>query len=221
MASAAEAQAAIGAGADRIEINRALERHGLTPSVAAVGASVSKRSVPVLAMLRPHDRDFVYSDLEFMGVLGDLGELLAAGATGVVFGALTAQHGINCGQMSRLIRAAGTHPVVFHRAFDSVLEPQTALEQLIDLGVTRILTSGQARSAMEGAGVIRALIEQAGERIEILPGAGVNPSNAAELVRLTGCSQIHGSFRGSDGTFDSRLLAQTRVTLNAAPLARS
>lgn len=210
VASANEALAAVEVGADRVELNRAPERDGLTPSVAEVSAAVSEVSAPVIAMLRPHDRGFVYSATEFAGMTSDLDELLEAGAAGVAFGALTAQKTVDSMKMSQLVRAAGDRSVVFHRAFDAVPDPFTALEQLIDLGVTRILTSGQARTAVEGIGVLIELIEQASGRIEILPGAGVSPSNALELADRTGCDQLHGSFRGPDGRFDPSLLGETR-----------
>ena len=99
---------------------------------------------------------------------------------------------------------------VFHRAFDEVVDPFEELEVLVDLGVTRVLTSGQAPTAVEGIDVLRRLTEQADGRIEVLPGAGVGPQNASRLVRGVGCTQLHGSFRGPDGSFSPELLRMTR-----------
>lgn len=214
VASATEAQAAAEVGADRIELNRALERDGLTPSVAEVSATVSRVSVPVIAMLRPHDRGFVYSATEFAEMTSDLDALLEVGVAGVAVGPLTAQGTVDEKKLSRFVKAAGSQSVIFHRAFDVCADPFTSLEKLIDLGVTRILTSGQARTAVEGVGVLIELMERASGRVEILPGAGVNPLNAVELAERTGCGQLHGSFRGPDGTFNPPLLGDTRRALD-------
>jgi copper homeostasis protein len=147
-------------------------------------------------------------------MISDLDALLEAGAAGVAVGPLTAEKTVDKKNMSRFVKAAGNRSVVFHRAFDVCADPFTTLEKLIDLGVTRILTSGQARTAVKGIGILIELMERARGRIEILPGAGVNPSNAAELADRTGCGQLHGSFRGPDGTFDPSLLDDTRGALD-------
>lgn len=102
---------------------------------------------------------------------------------------------------------------MFHRAFDIVTHPRSAIEELVDLGVTRVLTSGQGATAWEGVRLLRDLVEQARGRIEILPGAGIGPSNAARLISETGCTQLHGSFRNTGGTFDPSLLRRTVAQL--------
>jgi copper homeostasis protein len=116
---------------------------------------------------------------------------LELGADGIVFGILTESGEIDLHRNGRLIELARDKQTVFHRAFDVVPDPQAALEQLIDLGVTRILTSGQEDSAYNGAALIRELIEQAAGRIEILPGGGIDRFNLDDVLARTGCQQIH------------------------------
>ena len=118
-----------------------------------------------------------------------------AGADGVVMGALTADGEIDLKACHRWMQAAEGMSVTFHRAFDRCRDPFRALEQIIQLGCDRLLTSGQADSAQAGAALIRRLHEQAAGRIIILPGAGVNPENAATILRLTGATEIHSSSR--------------------------
>jgi copper homeostasis protein len=113
----------------------------------------------------------------------------------VALGVLTAEGTIDLERCRALIgRVGGGGRVVFHRAFDVVADPLGALERLIDLGVGRVLTSGQRATAVEGADLIRRLIERARGRIEVLPGGGIRAGNAAEVVARTGAGQIHGSF---------------------------
>jgi copper homeostasis protein len=126
------------------------------------------------------------------------------GADGIVIGALTPDRQASP-DLDRLVKHVPPREIVFHRAFDEVADPLEALEHLIGLGVRRVLTSGQRPTALEGAGLLARLIEQSAGRIEVLPGAGVRSSNVAELVRLTGCSQVHGTFRapGDEETTDA------------------
>ncbi len=190
-----DALTAARAGATRIELNSALECSGLTPSLASCRWVAEHCPVPVMAMVRPHDVGFCYTDVEKELMLQDCELFLAAGIPGIVSGALT-QHGhIDSDFVSRLVAAVGDREFVFHRAFDQLADQLTGLEQLIDLGVARVLTSGGAATALAGAERLKALVERAGDRIEILPGAGIDSSNVHELVERVGCRQIHGSFR--------------------------
>jgi copper homeostasis protein len=146
-------------------------------------------------MVRPRAGGFVYSADEFRTMERDAELMLEHGADAVAFGVLTAEGAIDLERCRALVkRVGGGREAIFHRAFDVTPDPLTALEQLIDLGVRRVLTSGQRASAAEGAGLIRRLIERARGRIEVLPGAGITARNAAEVVARTGAGQIHGSF---------------------------
>ena len=118
-----------------------------------------------------------------------------AGADGVVFGCLTPDGELDMPVMQRLMKAAEGMSVTFHRAFDYVARPAEVLEQLVELGVDRILTSGQQPSAPQGAELLSQLVKQAAGRIIIMPGCGVNESNIAELARKTGASEFHFSAR--------------------------
>ncbi|MFI5280196.1 MAG: copper homeostasis protein CutC [Gemmatimonadales bacterium] len=190
-----DAMAAQAARADRLELAQALELGGLTPSpglALVVGARVP---IPFVAMVRPRGGDFVYQDAEVSVMERDAGLLLEAGAAGIVFGCLTSEGRLDERACARLIAAADDADVVFHRAFDRLKDPFDALETLIDLGVNRVLTSGGARTALEGADRIRMLVERAAGRIEILPGGGIREENVEQLVRRTHCTQVHLSRR--------------------------
>ena len=118
-----------------------------------------------------------------------------AGADGVVFGCLTPEGELDKPAMQRLMEASKGLSVTFHRAFDYVKSPREALEELIGMGVNRVLTSGQMPTAMEGAPLLAELVKQAGDRIIIMPGCGVNEHNIAELARVTGAGEFHFSAR--------------------------
>jgi len=191
----ADAVAAKAARADRLELAQALELGGLTPSpclALVVGARVS---IPFVAMVRPRGGDFVYQDAELGVMERDAGLLLEAGASGIVMGCLTRDGRIDERACKRLIAVAGDAEVVFHRAFDRLKDPMDALESLIDLGVSRVLTSGGAKTALDGAERIKALIGRAEGRIEILAGGGIREANVEQVVRRTGCTQVHLSRR--------------------------
>jgi copper homeostasis protein len=201
------AQAAYAGGADRLELNSALKLDGLTPSLAMLAAMKEKIPLPVIAMVRPRAGDFIYEDAEFLAMRKDAEALLERGADGLAFGFLRAEGAVDQRRTREFVQMIGPKVSVFHRAFDVTPDPFGALEMLIDLGVTRVLTSGQQPSASEGAELIRRLIERASGRIEILPGAGISPENAADVIVRTGARQIHGSFGGG------RLVAATRAVV--------
>jgi copper homeostasis protein len=180
-------------GADRIELNSALEVGGLTPSAATIRSSVRLTSVPVIVMIRPRPGDFEYTEREFEAMLADAAFAIDAGAAGVAFGVLLPDRSIESLRCRRFAAAIPGAEVVFHRAFDFASDRGAALEQLIGLGVTRVLTSGRRDSAIEGAAEIAALRKQAAGRVEVLPGGGIRASNAPAVLSLTGCSQLHSS----------------------------
>ena len=214
VASADDAVAAAAGGADRIELNSALELDGLTPSHGLLLETRRRVGIPVVAMARPRAGDFCYSESEFEVLRRDVDHALEAGADGIAFGILTGGGGIDVKRCRRVIRQIGRGgDAVFHRAFDRTARPLEAIEQLIDLGVRRVMTSGQARTAVAGAALIRQLVERAAGRIEILPAGGVRPGNALRVLKRTGCDQLHTSLRDRGGQMSVRALAEmVRVT---------
>jgi copper homeostasis protein len=178
-------------GADRVELCSALFLGGLTPSIGTIQEATRRLRIPVMVMVRPRGGGFCYTDAEFATMQRDAEASLDSGADGVVFGILKPDGRIDRRRTERMRRVIGTREAVFHRAFDVTPDPLQALEQLIDLGITRVLTSGQKPSAPEGAELIAKLIKKAGKRIEILPGGGIRPYNMKSVVQRTGCRQIH------------------------------
>lgn len=178
-------------GADRVELCSALFLGGLTPSIGAVQEVTRRLKIPVMVMVRPRGGGFCYTDAEFATMQRDAEAALDNGADGVVFGILKADGRIDRRRSGRMRRIIAKCDTVFHRAFDVTPDPFEALEQLIDLGITRVLTSGQKPSAPEGAELIAKLARRAGKRIEILPGGGIRPYNMNSVVHRTGCCQIH------------------------------
>lgn len=189
---AEDALIARNAGADRVELCSALMLGGLTPSAGTIAEVAANADIPFVAMIRPRGGGFDYSESDFNVMLRDAEKALELGADGIVFGILTENGEIDVDRSSKLAQVAGEgKQTVFHRAFDVVPNPADALEQLIDLGITRVLTSGQEDSAYNGAAVIRNLIKQAAGRIEILPGGGIDRFNLDDVIARTGCEQIH------------------------------
>lgn len=188
VASASDAQIAAAAGADRLELNAALEVDGLTPTPGAV-ADARQTGLPLVTMLRSRPGGFCYSDAELSIMLRDLEWIDGDIALGI----LTATFEIDVRRLQRFPAPR----VVFHRAFDLVLDPLKGLEQLIDLGVPRVMTD--ARNSQR----IARLIDAARGRIAVLPAGGVRPDNLRQLVEQTGCVQIHGSFKRRIGDIHS------------------
>ncbi|MBD5212429.1 MAG: copper homeostasis protein CutC [Bacteroidales bacterium] len=184
---------AIAGGADRIELCSGLAEGGLTPSIAAIRFSSSRIATNVL--IRPRAGDFVYTEPEAALMESDIKEAAAAGAHGIVIGALTAEGEVDKALCSRLLAAAPELDSTFHRAFDVVADPFRALEDIISLGFRRVLTSGCEKDALEGAEMISRLREKADGRIIIMAGAGVSPKTAAGIKRLSGAEEFHASAR--------------------------
>lgn len=183
-------------GADRAELNSALFLGGLTPSLGALDIAVEKTSkIKILTMIRPRQGGFCYTDLEMKTMIKDARDMIAHGSSGLVFGFLKENGTVDSARCKELLAIAGDKEAVFHRAFDVVPDWREAMEILIDIGFTRILTSGQRSKAIDGKETIREMIEYAAGRIEILPGAGLNEKNALEMIRHTGCTQLHMSKR--------------------------
>ena len=137
-------------GADRLELCSGLELGGLTPSAGMIAEVVRSVEIPVVVMLRPRAGGFCYAEADFRAMLHDAEQALEAGASGLVFGVLRGNGQIDQERCGRLVEAAGDRQRVFHRAFDVVPDPLAALEQLIELGVTRVLTSGRQPTCAAG-----------------------------------------------------------------------
>ena len=178
-------------GADRVELCDNLADAGTTPSHGAIVSALEALDIPVFPIIRLRGGSFVYDAAELEVMRRDVIHARELGCDGVVIGALTDQGEVDQNAVMTLREAAGDLSVTFHRAFDVCVDPVQALETLIDLGVQRILTSGQRQTAWEGRELIAAIRRQAEGRIIIMPGGGVDESNAAELVRETGVSELH------------------------------
>jgi copper homeostasis protein len=184
------AQRAIAEGADRLEVCANLGVGGMTPSTALLRRCLTL-SVPCLAMLRQRPGDFVYTASEIADLHSLANEMRSTGAAGVVFGVLRRDGTIDAHATRGIVLQADGIATVFHRAFDAAPDAMEALDVLIDCGVTRVLTSGHASSAAEGADMLARLRTRAAGRIEILAGGGVRAPNVAELVRRSGVHQVH------------------------------
>jgi copper homeostasis protein len=187
----ADAQAAARGGADRLELCADLSVGGITPPAEIVRAVKARVFIPVFVMARPRGGSYVYDAAEIEATHRDIDSVIAAGADGVVVGALTRTNEIDVPTLREFVVRAGGVPVTFHRAFDSVAQPSRALETLIDAGVQRVLTAGGQGTALEGAAVLRSLVEQAGDRIIVLAGGKVRGHNARELIARTCVHELH------------------------------
>lgn len=182
-------------GAQRIELCADLPSGGLTPSPGLLELTCQRLDIPVAALIRPRRGDFLYNDDEIAVMRRDIDFARRAGAAAVVIGCLTADGAVNRGRMEQLTETAQPLPVVFHRAFDMCRDPLAALETLAGLGITRLLTSGQAASAEQGAAMIAQLVVRAAGRLAIMPGGGINAGNIAAIARISGAREFHFSAR--------------------------
>jgi copper homeostasis protein len=182
------------AGADRVELCLCLENGGVTPSIGLLREVLSLIRIPVIALVRPRSGGFVYSQLEQRVMLRDAGEALAAGASGLAVGALLPEGTPDMGFLEEIRKLMEGRELVFHRAFDRIPDMPGTLPMLASAGIDRVLTSGGKATAEEGIGMIRELVLRSGGRPVVMPGGAVSPRNIPELVRSTGCRELHGSF---------------------------
>ncbi len=180
-------------GAGRVELNSDLFHGGLTPSIGSLRVARRSVEIPILCMVRPREGGFCYSEAEFQVMLEDARLLLENGADGIVFGFLHEDGTVDEARTARMLEVIGPGTSVFHRAIDVTPDPLAALDALIRLGVDRVLTSGQAPTAIEGAETILRMIERAAGRIEILPGGGIKLHNAARCRDLFHVPALHGT----------------------------
>lgn len=187
---------AVKGGADRIELCSALSEGGLTPSYGLIVQCRSDFDIPLFPIIRPRGGDFLYTEKEFEIIKRDVLLCKQAGCDGIVTGFLLKDGNIDKERLSVITDLASPLPVTFHRAFDRCLDPFKALEDIIDAGCKRILTSAQKPKAIEGTELIKQLTEAANGRIIIMPGSGVRKENIKELAEKTGATEFHSSLSG-------------------------
>ncbi|BBQ83365.1 TPA: copper homeostasis protein CutC [Kluyvera ascorbata] len=178
-------------GADRIELCAAPLEGGLTPSYGVLRATRQRVTIPVHPIIRPRGGDFCYTDGEFAAMLEDVRQIRSLGYPGFVIGVLNPEGQVDVPRMRQIMVAAGPLAVTFHRAFDMCANPLQAADVLADLGVARVLTSGQQPSAEKGISLIRELIAREGTPT-IMAGAGVRASNLS-LFLEAGVKEVHSS----------------------------
>lgn len=180
-------------GAQRIELCCNLEQGGLTPSSGTIRLARKYLDIEIFVLIRPRIGDFNYDDLEIEQMKEDILFCKKEGIDGVVFGVLNEQNEIDVPQNRLLLDVTTTMQTTFHRAFDCLKKPLLGLEQIIDLGFDRILTSGLERTAIQGQELLKELIVKSGQRINILPGSGLNSQNVTGFIRKTATKEIHAS----------------------------
>jgi copper homeostasis protein len=182
-------------GADRIELCSNLSEDGLTPDDELLQEALKRCRLPFHMMLRPRGGDFNYTTAGVDLMCRQLEKTRSLAVAGVVCGVLHADRTVDIDRMRKLTALAGHLPVTFHRALDTTPDIFQALEDVIASGCRRVLTSGGAVTAIEGARIIAALVQQAGDRIEVAVGSGLRLENAAALVNETGAFHFHGTVR--------------------------
>ena len=222
VSSVEEAALAVACGADRIELSCALELGGLTPSIGLMREVRAAVRVPVWALVRPRPGGFAYSRAEIATMHSDAEALMTAGADGIVTGVLDRANRVDVRATGR-VAAPANGRAAFHRAFDLVAAPHEALLALEIAGFARVLTSGGAPTALEGAPRLAELIRA--NRLEVLPGGSVRAANVCELVRATGATQVHAACRqlvrpgpaemGDETTLDADAVRALRAALDS------
>lgn len=185
------AKAARLGGAHRVELCASLVEGGITPSLGMIQTVRAAVDLDVNVILRPRAGDFLYTEMEFDVMCKDLEAIKASGVNGVVLGLLLPDGTIDTMRTRQLIDLARPLSVTFHRAFDLCRDPQTALDDLITLGVDRLLTSGQQANALLGANLIADLVQKAQGRTIIMPGGGINSQTLPRLAAITRAQEFH------------------------------
>ena len=183
-------RAAKTAGADRVELCAALLEGGITPSVGMIRGARAV-DIKLMVMIRPRGGDFLFDDDEFAAMEADIDAAKAEGADGVVIGLLKADGTVDAERSARLIARARPLSVTFHRAFDMTPDAFAALDALIELGVDRILTSGQEESVLAGLPLLVKLQERARDRIVIMPGGGITERTIGRIVSALKPKELH------------------------------
>ena len=182
-------------GANRIELCGGMFEGGTTPSAGLISLARQNLAIQLYVMIRPRGGDFCYSETEFEVMKADIQTAKNLGADGVVFGILNPDGSIDKTRTTALVKLANPLKTTFHRAFDVTQNPDRALEDIIDCGCERILTSGQKNTAIEGIDLLKTLVEKAQNRIEIMAGSGLNPQNAQQFLNI-GVHSLHMTGKG-------------------------
>lgn len=182
-------------GAHRIELCDNPGDGGTTASHAMIELARKKTSIQLFPIIRPRGGDFLYSDEEFVIMQKDILWCKQNGCDGVVIGMLKEDGTVDRKRTAKLVELAYPMSATFHRAFDRVLDPFQSLEDIIEIGCERILTSGKKPTAIEGSFLLKQLVEQSDERIIIMPGSGVRANNILEIAKQTGAREFHSSAR--------------------------
>ena len=180
------------AGADRIELCKDLHLDGLTPDYECAKKTIDSLNIPVFILIRPRAGDFIYSDEEFELMKQDIVKFKEMGCKGIVSGILNSDNSIDLKRTKELVELSRPIEFTFHRAFDIVNDPLNEIENLIELDVDRVLTSGQKDKAIKGLELLMQLKSISKNRIKIMPGSGINKSN---IVNFESFKEIHGSFK--------------------------
>ena len=197
VASFERAIAAERAGADRLELCANLEMGGLTPSLELIRQVRAAVKIPIHVLVRPRAGNFVYNSVEIAQMKEEIVALGGENVQGIVTGVLPPDSSVDVQRTRELVVLASPMQVTFHRAFDETKDLTAALEDIVLTGALRILTSGGATDALSGASVLRSLLQQARNRIGILPGGGLHAGNIAEVARVTGAHELHTGLGGA------------------------
>ncbi len=192
------AVAAAKAGASRIELCDNISEGGTSPGYGMIKQCLQKVKIPVMVLIRPRGGNFYYSDSEFESMKDDISMVKEAGAKGVVFGIMDKNGNVDMLRNQELLDIARPMEVCFHRAFDLTIDPEKSLNELIEIGFDRVLTSGQKSKAEEGLELITRLIEISKGKIIIMPGAGINSFNIGIIAKKTGAREFHLSAKKVD-----------------------
>lgn len=210
------ALAAQNAGAQRVELCENLNEGGTTPSYGSILNTRKQLRIDLYVLIRPRGGDFLYTEEEFEIMKTDIEICKALKCEGVVLGILTKDGEVDVNRTQELVKLAFPMGVTFHRAFDRCKDPFKALESIIETGCERILTSGLKSSAIEATELLKQLVEKAGNRISIMPGAGINSSNILELKNITKAKEYHTSaktWRPSLMDYQNPALADNKTSL--------
>jgi copper homeostasis protein len=210
-------------GADRIELCSALNEGGTTPSSGMIKAVVKELNIPVYVLIRPRGGSFCYTKQEIKIMVHDIEICKDSGVAGIVTGALLANNNVDRQTCNLLVESAKPLTCTFHRAFDVAADPFTALEDIIEIGFVRLLTSGQKPTAEEGLVLISQLSRVAGDRIIIMPGAGINETNIEKIACHCGAKEFHMSLRTekrSSGKLESMLHSPSEMVTDKNAVRR-
>lgn len=209
--------AAQNGGAHRVELCAGISIGGTTPSYGEIITARELLQIKIHVIIRPRGGDFLYNEQEIRIMEKDIQMAHQIGVDGVVFGCLTPNGHIDISNTKRLIETAKGLSVTFHRAFDACIDPHCALEELIRLGVNRILTSGQQPTAFQGLPLITELIQKAGNRIIILPGSGINENNIRQIAQKSNAGEFHFSAR--ENRESEMIYRNTQMSMNSPEMA--